>query len=369
MTQRIEKLDSNFAPAPAPGPGGVEGDRVWYDIRDLGVEGRAFADTLDYYDRLPARAKGVVREAVWHLSRHSAGMRVRFVTDATRIAARWTLRFEQLALPHMAATGVSGLDLHLKHEGAWHWVGAGRPETFPDNEVALVSEELAPGRREYELSLPLYNGVARVEIGLPRGAALDRAPAYAAARSKPLCFYGTSIVQGACAARPGMCHTAILARRLDWPHLNLGFSGNGRLEPEVADLLAQVDPAAYILDAVPNNQPDDVRARLGPFVRRLRREHPYTPILLVESILYQQGIFVPAHRQRCNQNNLALRQVHGQLRDEGCPALHLVPGEHLLGDDGQGTVDGAHPSDLGFIRIADVLEPPLRAALAASVTA
>lgn len=363
MKQNIQRLDTNFAPTR------IEGAQSWYDIRDLGVEGRAFSDTHHDYDRLPVRAQQRVREPVWHLSRHSAGMCVRFVTDAVRIAARWRLRFEELGLPHMPATGVSGLDLFLRHEGAWRWVGVGRPTAFPDSEAALVSDALAPGRREFLLYLPLYNGVERVELGLPREASLEPAPPYPPARRKPICFYGTSIVQGGCAARPGMAYPAILARRLDWPHENMGFSGNGRLEPEVADLLAELDPAAYVLDPVPNNQPDGVRQRMGPFVRRLRQARSHTPIVLVGSILYQQAPFVPAVRQRCEQNNAALREVHAQLIDEGVDGLHFVPGETLLGDDGLATVDGAHPSDLGFMRIADALEPTLRRALACDAQA
>jgi hypothetical protein len=40
-----------------------------------------------------------------------------------------------------------------------------------------------------------------------------------------------------------------------------------------------------------------------------------------------------------------------------------VPCDDLLGDDGLGTVDGTHPTDLGFFRQANALEGPLRAAL------
>lgn len=46
---------------------------VWRDVREWGVEGRGWSDTERYFDRLPATAKGVVPDAVWDLSRHSAG--------------------------------------------------------------------------------------------------------------------------------------------------------------------------------------------------------------------------------------------------------------------------------------------------------
>ena len=91
---------------------------TWHDIRDLAIEGKGWDDTESFYDRLPARARGVVRDPVWDLSRHSAGICARFVTDATAIQARWRLRCESLAMSHMAATGVSGVDLYARAERA-----------------------------------------------------------------------------------------------------------------------------------------------------------------------------------------------------------------------------------------------------------
>src|SRR5262249_5941177 len=138
------------------------------------------------------------------------------------------------------------------------------------------------GRREYLLYLPLYNGVSSVEIGLPKGAKLEKADPYGPGDRKPIVFYGTSITQGGCASRPGMVHTAILQRRLAFPVINLGFSGNGRMEPEIATLFAELDPAVYVLDCLPNMSAAEVTERIDPFVTVLRKAHPDTPILLVE---------------------------------------------------------------------------------------
>ncbi|MGA1199695.1 MAG: SGNH/GDSL hydrolase N-terminal domain-containing protein, partial [Candidatus Latescibacterota bacterium] len=79
---------------------------IWTDIRDLRIEGQGWTDTKAPFDRLPARAEGVVRDVVWNLSRHSAGLCVKFKTDAKEIHARWTLTLDRLAMSHMPATGV-----------------------------------------------------------------------------------------------------------------------------------------------------------------------------------------------------------------------------------------------------------------------
>ena len=335
----------------------------WTDSRTLGVEGQGWRDTKATFDRLPARAEGKVREDVWNLSRHSAGMHVRFITDATNIHARWAVTSTNLAMPHMAATGVSGLDFYVKTEkGEWRWLAVGKP-TGQTNNQALVSN-LLPGRREYLLYLPLYNGTRSVEIGVTDGATLKRAGLWGANPVKPIVFYGTSILHGACASRPGMVHSAILGRRFHSPTINLGFSGNGKMEPEVADLLAELDPSVYVLDCLPNMDAKEVAERVEPFVRKLRAAHPTTPIVLVEDRSYADSFLVASKRVRNDSSRAALKAAYERLRQSGVKELHYLKGANLLGDDGEGTVDSSHPNDLGFMRQADahatVLGPILR---------
>jgi lysophospholipase L1-like esterase len=259
-------------------------------------------------------------------------------------------------MSHMPATGVSGLDLYARDRGAWQWVGAGRPETAPEVKVALV-KGLKPGRRRYLLYLPLYNGVTSLEVGVPVGATLA---GVRPRRKGSLVFYGTSIVQGGCASRPGMAHAAILGRRVGRPVINLGFSGNGIMEPEVAGLLAELDPCVYVIDCLPNMEAAAVAERAEPLVRTLRKAHRSTPIVLVDDRTFCGAPLLPCWRQRHQDSRAALRKAYQNLLATGVGGLHFVPGERLLGDDGEATVDGSHPTDLGFVRMADALEPVLR---------
>ena len=331
---------------------------TYHSLRATRVEGQGWTDTQSPFDRLPAKAEGIVRDPVWNLSRDSAGIAARFVTNAQQIDVRWTLKKERLALPHMAATGVSGIDLYVRHRSRWRWLATARPTKFPTNEWTFV-REMTGEPREYLLYLPLYNGVEQVEVGVSEGATFQQGPPRSP-DAKPVVVYGTSIVQGGCATRPGMAYPAIAGRALDWPVINLGFSGNGRSEPEMAELLAELDPAVYVLDGLPNLRPAQVAERVEPFIRTLRKAHPATPMVLVENVVYQNADFIASRRESYQGKNAELRKIYARLISEGDENLYYIRAEELLGDDGEGTVDGTHPTDLGFARMSEALVRVLR---------
>ena len=293
------------------------------------MEGRAWSDLASPFDRLPARAEGLVRPPVWMLQRASAGVCARFVTNAKEIQVRWTLTSEQLAMPHMPATGVSGVDLYGRDEtGQWRWVGNGRPG-WPLSE-SRIAAGLDGKSREYLLYMPLYNGVSSVEVGLPAAARFAAGPARPADLAKPVVFYGTSITQGACASRPGMAHAAILGRRLDRPVVNLGFSGNGRMDLELAPMIAEIDAALYVIDCLPNMSTEQVTERAAPFVRALREQRPDTPILLVEDRTFTDAPFKRARVRSHARRRAALRGALEILRAEGVEGIAYLAGDGLL---------------------------------------
>ena len=331
----------------------------WYDARTFTVEGKGWSDTAEFYDRLPARAEKLVRPEVWRLSRNSAGLSVRFVTDADTISVRWRLRSPNLALPNMTAIAVSGVDLYTRDKGIWRWAASGKADKPDINEQKLIAN-MTRERREYRLYLPLYNGVESVEIGLPSNASVAPARAFPAA-VKPIVFYGTSIVQGASASRPGFAYPSIVGRRLNRPVINLGFSGNGRMESEIAELLVDIDAAVFVIDCLPNlSTGSDVAERTPKLVRILRKARPQTPIVLVENIQYPDTFIETNKAKVVREKNAALKKVYRDLIAAGVKNLHYIPAANLIGTDGETTIDGVHPTDLGFARMADIIEPVLK---------
>jgi lysophospholipase L1-like esterase len=323
------------------------------------VEGKGWpeAETEKYFDRLPKRAKGVVRDAVWNLSRHSAGMLTRFRTDATEIWVDYKVTSANLAMAHMPATGVSGIDLYATdQQGDSRWLAVTRPAQ--QTVKTKMTSGLIPAERVFTAYLPLYNGTEYLKIGVPEAASFEP---LAPRDDKPLLFYGTSITHGACASRPGMPHPAILGRRFDRPVINLGFSGNGKMEKEVGQFLCELDPAVYVIDCLPNMNAGEVAQRAEPLVRQLREARPDTPILLVEDRTYANTPFIRAHQQRHAGSRQALRAAYEKLTAAGVNSIGYLAGDKLLGDDRDDTTDGSHPNDLGFYRHANAFEPALRA--------
>lgn len=341
--------------APAPDSDGF----VWHSPAAWGVEGQGWApsELKERFDRLPAKAEGVVRDAVWNLSRHSAGISFRFTTDASTWKIRYRVGSSALGKVNMPPMGVSGVDVYALDGGTWKWVDCTKPTEV---ETTHVLPNLDPGPRTYQLYLPLYNTTESIEIGLPESASFDPVPPRA---EKPIVFYGTSITHGASASRPGITHPAILGRRLDRPVVNLGFSGNGKMEPEVGALLTEIDAAVYVIDCLPNMQGTEVAERAEPLVRQLREARPETPIVLVEDRTYANSWIFPSKRKRHEESRAALVRAYDSLVSSGVKNLFYLEGDGLLGEDTEGTIDSSHPNDLGFMRQADAFEPVLRKAL------
>ncbi len=328
----------------------------WREAVTLEVEGRGWTQTAGPFDRLPDSAKGKINWLAWDLSKNTAGICIRFITDAAVVSAKWSVTSANLNMPHMPATGVSGLDLYVRNaKGAWKFVGNGRPGGV-DNETSFTLPEGAKLLRECLLYLPLYNGIKSLTIGVPTDCRLDVAAPRPARQRKPVVVYGTSIAQGGCASRPGMLCSSILGRMLDRPMVNLGFSASGDMAPPVGDVLAEVDAAVFVIDCLWNMgdmEQKEYDRRVSGLVQSIRKKHPVTPIVFVGQSLIQPEAHPTSMTRKQEASVLTLQK-------QGDKNLVLIPGDKLIGDDGEATVDGVHLTDLGMDRQARVMLPVLK---------
>ncbi len=301
------------------------------------------------YDRLPASYKDKVREPVWNLSKNSAGISIRFISDSPFITVRWHL-LNDYTMSHMAETGIKGIDLYCKVNGTWQYVNTGRPKG-KDNEVRLVNT-LSRDRREYKLYLPLYDGTTKVEVGVDPTSAFGKP---LPEKKLPIVFYGTSITQGGCASRPGMVYTSIISRRLGVDCINLGFSGNGKMEAPIVEVMSDIKASFYVIDCLPNMTAEEVTSRVIPLVNGLRAKNPDTPIAFVENVMYAKSYFEENMNTMLHEKNRALRVEYEKLVKQGMKNLIYIDSKGAMGTDGEGFVDGVHMTDLGFLRMANHL--------------
>ncbi len=361
MNLRIEDRDPNLKPHTLD----IEKQIAWYDAGGDAFTVRGlpwYEENKHAFRRLPDRAEALVREPVWALAQHSAGARLSFRTDSTAMHVKVKL-IHANTMSHMPLTGSSGLALYEgepRFEKPW-------PVAFPGSgEVAyertLFTDQPAT-MRTFTLYLPLYNGIEKLEIGLSPQARLEAPPP--TALPKPVLFYGTSITQGGCAHNPGADYPSIVGRRLNLDTINLGFSGNGRGEPEMARLLAEVDTSLYVLDYVANSGVDGLAETLPGFIDILRQAHPTTPIAIVSRIIYSSlhyNATASGHNRVAHerQRDICMRE-YLRRRDAGDAAIHFLDGNCLIpyGADLAYSDAGVHPSNVGFAAMAEALIPQL----------
>ena len=352
----IAKWDPNMAQKAAVVTNGVK----WIDGRYLPLEGRAFADTEHYYDRLPANVTTNVNGGVRSMKHHTSGMLFRFVTDSKRLDFRWVPYNKGLSMDHMPSTGVSGIDVYRwdAAKGRWLYVRTGR--IWDAQKGGSLSMGWTPGT-PCLVNLPLYNGVKSFEMGIDPAAKVEPF-AHTSGVEKPVVFYGTSITHGGCCSRPGLGFVNWVGRDLDVPVVGLGFSGSGLMELEMSEHLARIDASCYVLDCLWNMDLSEkerpgraVETNYEPFIRNLRAKRPGVPIVMAE----QCDVFMGAP----NAKDRFMRKLYEKLIAEGWQNLHYLPKDEMYTGDGEGTVDGCHPNDLGMQSMAKAFGKAVRKAL------
>ena len=316
------------------------------------LEGTLIPDSLkeNRYDRLPISYKEIVREPVWDLSKSSAGMSIRFLSNSKSINVKWTI-LNNLKMNHMAETGIKGVDLYFKNKDNWQYLNTGRPDGIK-NESTLI-DNMSEEMREFKIFLPLYDGVVNIEVGIDSNSVIKKPLKN---RNKSIIFYGTSITQGGCASRPGMAHTNIISRKLDLDCINFGFSGNGRMEQPIAKLISESKPLFYVIECMPNMiNPENVTNKTIPLVKTIRENNSEAPIVFVENFITTSPILDKKRENEIRGMNLALKTEYQKMISDGYNNIFYVESKNAIGNDNEGTVDGVHFTDLGFIRYADFL--------------
>lgn len=340
---------------------------AWFSpwAKPFRLEGMGWRLDGDVFRRMPLQPARSLPKAVDDLAWHTAGVQARFRTDSKRIGLRVKLSGPH-SMDHMPATGQCGFDAYIGEVGSETYAGTARFDRAAEAYQVTLCNFPAAAMRAVTINFPLYQGVREIAIGVEEGRRVVAAPSRTWRR--PVVVYGTSITQGGCASRPGMAYTNILSRRIDCEFVNLGFSGSGRGEPEVAHAIATLPaPALFVMDYEANcGDLAKMRETLPSFLAILRKRWPGTPLLVVSRIPYAHEAFDEAARQGRLARRDFQRATVARLRRAGDKAVAFLDGGGLLGENfTECSVDGAHQTDLGFLRMADGLERTIRKLLAA----
>jgi hypothetical protein len=355
----VQELDPNMKP-PEPQTESIK----WYSPLEapFRIAGFAWLEQEGLYRRMPQSPSHLLSHGVQSLANCTAGGQVKFRTSSPKLFVKVVLA-GIANMYHMPATGQCGFDCYIGEPGEQKYISTTRydPNQIEFSAPLFEWSNAGSEMRMITLNFPLYQGVKELQIGLTSDAEVAGPAPFADDRK--VIVYGTSITQGGCASRPGMCFTNILSRSIPREFINVGFSGNGRGEPEVAHVLAQIErPALLVLDYEGNaGQPEQYQQTLPAFIRIYRERHATVPILVISKIRFAKERFDPVLAQLAEDRKQIARETVAAFADAGDQHIVFFDGSTLLGEDYEEcTVDGGHPTDLGFVRMAEGLAPTFR---------
>ena len=344
-----------------------EPEKPWRytDARELRIVNKGFDDTERPYWRIPAYLKDSVRADLWSRQMCSSGLAVRFATNSSRIGVRYTLLWNTHMI-HMADTGLKGTDLYVwQGDSVWRHVNTNRPYVKDKDkklvESTYVSNLDTTRMTEYMVYLPLYDGIETLEIKVDSTATLTPGAETLIDPRVKIVAYGTSILQGGCASRAGMAATNIIGRELNCEVVNLGFSGEGKMDSCMARAMAKIaDADLFLIDPVPNCTEMMCDTLTYGFIDILRKARPEVPIVMLEGPIYPYARQDAFFGKYLPKKNAAFRRNYERLKAERPENLYYVDSVDLDGVEDDGTVDGIHLTDLGFKYYAEKMTPILR---------
>lgn len=339
----------------------TEPDVRYYDVRKPPFTLYNFDNPLDGNDifrRVPPDVAEATNPGVVKLAQETAGGRVRFSTDSQYVAIRAELSVIGRN-SHMTLAQSAGFDLYADTPADSRFIKAYIPPYKMENGYEQIAKFGKRKMRHFTIHFPLHSRVRNLWIGLQEDALLEGEQPY---RNKlPIVIYGSSIVHGTGAGRPGICYSNILCRRLNMNVLNYGFSGNAKGEPAIAEWLANKEMLCFVSDYDHNApNPEHLAATHRPLYETIRQKHPDIPYIMIS----KPNIATNISESNEQRKDIILDTYHYAL-SKGDKNVYFIDGESFFQGkyEYECTIDGTHPNDVGQVLMADGIEDTIRLAL------
>ncbi len=334
----------------------VIGVPVYVEASDLGVYGRGTEVPGHPYSRLDPDRYGI-KESVADKCLQSTGVFIAFSTDSKSLSLKWKTSPLKVVGVNTGANAQKGLDLYIKRDGRWVFAAVASPDMKGDcvHHSRRIISTMPEGTKECLLYLPLFDRVDSLEIGVDYGCQISGSPN---PFSHKIVFFGSSITHGSAASRSGMSYVSRYGRDNGLYCLNMGFSGQAKLQECWARAAAGMDADAFVFDQFSNPSAKEINDYFDKFVDIIREFHPRTPLIFVQTIRREKRNFnQDADSYEAAKQKAGEEKVRARMKTD--KNIFFIPSDGFLGDDSLGTSDGTHPTDVGFSRMLEKLTPEL----------
>ena len=332
-----------------------ETDIQFYDARKAPFRIYGLVDpSIVPFRRLPAKLADQVNEQVSILSTNTAGVRVRFRTNSEYVAIK-AMMPTITHFPHMPFTGSSGFDIYVYRNGSYKYCRTFVPPMDMTDGYESIAHFADREEKDIIINFPLYNDVNDLYIGLQEDATISEGSEYKF--QKPILYYGSSITQGGCASRPGCCYQSIISRRYDADYLNFGYSSGACGEENIIEYLAQQDISIFVMDYDHNAPNEDHLSKTHyKALEIIRKYKPDLPVIMISRPDFRLDN-IRKDYVSCSNRRGIIYSTYSNAFMGGDRNVYFIDGYSLFGGEGHDccTVDGCHPNDLGFWRMADVI--------------
>lgn len=286
------------------------------------------------------------------LAKNLQGGRVCFRTNSRKFEIRYG--FEKMTVDAgMSIFSCQSLHILAGNRENPRFLGVATPGSYEKIESSKLIDKKSDELEDIMIYLPRNESITHLEILIEDDAVIEAPTPY---EGKPILYYGSSITEGGCACNPFNAYNAVISNHLNRDYFNFGFSGNAKGEICLAEYFATFDICLFVYD-YDHNAPDaeHLRKTHEPFFKRFRELKPEVPVLFMTM---PREIYDDWNKERRE----VIKQTYDNAIKSGDKNVYFIDGETFFGSEDRYrcTLDGVHPNDLGFDRMARVIEPVIK---------